>query len=130
MAAVCLPAQNKSAGINLSLWKDICTQPYDSTQTTYVKPRSAVYAEPSQRRWHQRAGKRHSWRYERSTDHRISQSCRWYDAGCSDSGCQQYQRKQHRRAFRRRTSEYHRATAQRGSLFRDLPASVETTTRE
>ena len=36
MAAVCLPAQNKSAGINLSLWKDICTQPYDSTQTTYV----------------------------------------------------------------------------------------------
>ena len=36
MAAVCLPAQNKSAGINLSFWKDICTQPYDSTQTTYV----------------------------------------------------------------------------------------------
>ena len=36
MAAVCLPAQNKSAGINLSIWKDICTQPYDSTQTTYV----------------------------------------------------------------------------------------------
>ena len=33
MAAVCLPAQNKSAGINLSIWKDICTQPYDSTQT-------------------------------------------------------------------------------------------------
>ena len=31
MAAVCLPAQNKSAGINLSFWKDICTQPYDST---------------------------------------------------------------------------------------------------
>ena len=29
MAAVCLPAQNKSAGINLSFWKDICTQPYD-----------------------------------------------------------------------------------------------------
>lgn len=36
MAAVCLPAQNRSAGINLSLWKDICTQPYDSAQTTYV----------------------------------------------------------------------------------------------
>lgn len=36
MAAVCLPAQNKSAGINISIWKDICTQPYDSTQTTYV----------------------------------------------------------------------------------------------
>lgn len=36
MAAVCLSAQNKSAGINLSLWKDICTQPHDSTQTTYV----------------------------------------------------------------------------------------------
>lgn len=36
MAAVCLPAQNKSAGINLSIWKGICTQPYDSVQTTYV----------------------------------------------------------------------------------------------
>ncbi|WP_294471499.1 LA_2272 family surface repeat-containing protein [uncultured Bacteroides sp.] len=36
MVAVCLSAQNKSAGINLSLWKDICTQPHDSTQTTYV----------------------------------------------------------------------------------------------
>lgn len=36
MAAVCLPAQNKSAGINISIWKDICTQPYDSLQTTYV----------------------------------------------------------------------------------------------
>lgn len=36
MTAVCLSAQNKSAGINLSLWKDICTQPHDSTQTTYV----------------------------------------------------------------------------------------------
>lgn len=36
MAAVCLPAQNKSAGVNLSLWKDISTQPMDSTQTTFV----------------------------------------------------------------------------------------------
>ena len=36
MAAVCLPAQNQSAGINLSLWKNVCTQPMDSTQTTYV----------------------------------------------------------------------------------------------
>ncbi|WP_294629743.1 hypothetical protein [uncultured Bacteroides sp.] len=36
MAAVCLPAQNRSAGINLSVWKGICTQPHDSTQTTYV----------------------------------------------------------------------------------------------
>lgn len=36
MAAVCLQAQNKSAGINLSLWKDASTQPLDSTQTTYV----------------------------------------------------------------------------------------------
>ena len=36
MAAVCLPAQNKSAGINLSLWKNIGTQPLDSTQTTYI----------------------------------------------------------------------------------------------
>ena len=36
MAAVCLPAQTKSAGINISIWKDICTQPHDSTQTTYV----------------------------------------------------------------------------------------------
>ena len=39
-AAVCLPAQNKggnkSGGINLSLWKKACTQPLDSTQTTYV----------------------------------------------------------------------------------------------
>ena len=36
MAAVCLPAQNKSGGINLSLWKSAATQPLDSTQTTYV----------------------------------------------------------------------------------------------
>lgn len=36
MAAVSLNAQNKSAGINLSIWKDICTQPHDSTQTTYL----------------------------------------------------------------------------------------------
>ena len=36
MAAVSLPAQNKSAGINISIWKDICTQPHDSTQTTYI----------------------------------------------------------------------------------------------
>lgn len=35
MVAVCLTAQNKSAGINLSLWKKFCTQPADSTQTTY-----------------------------------------------------------------------------------------------
>ncbi len=33
---VSLPAQNKSAGINISIWKDICTQPHDSTQTTYI----------------------------------------------------------------------------------------------
>ena len=33
MAAVSLPAQNKSAGINISIWKDICTKPHDSTQT-------------------------------------------------------------------------------------------------
>lgn len=36
MAAACLSAQNKSAGINLSLWKDISTQPVDSTQTSYL----------------------------------------------------------------------------------------------
>lgn len=36
MAAVCLPAQNKSGGINLSLWKKVSTQPADSTQTTYL----------------------------------------------------------------------------------------------
>lgn len=36
MAAVSLPAQNKSAGINISVWRNICTQPYDSTQTTYL----------------------------------------------------------------------------------------------
>lgn len=36
MAAVCLPAQNKSGGINLSLWKNAATQPVDSTQTTYI----------------------------------------------------------------------------------------------
>lgn len=30
-----LPAQNKSAGINLSLWKKASTQPVDSAQTTY-----------------------------------------------------------------------------------------------
>lgn len=34
--AVALPAQNESAGINISIWKDIATQPYDSTQTTYL----------------------------------------------------------------------------------------------
>ncbi len=34
-AVVGLTAQNKSAGINLSLWKNISTQPADSTQTTY-----------------------------------------------------------------------------------------------
>ncbi|MGP1538857.1 LA_2272 family surface repeat-containing protein [Bacteroides pyogenes] len=36
MAAACLSAQNKRAGINLSLWKDISTQPVDSTQTSYL----------------------------------------------------------------------------------------------
>lgn len=36
MATVYLPAQNKSGGINLSLWKKACTQPSDSTQTTYL----------------------------------------------------------------------------------------------
>lgn len=35
MAAVS-STQNKSAGINISIWKDICTQPHDSTQTTYI----------------------------------------------------------------------------------------------
>ncbi len=30
-----LTAQNKSAGINLSIWKGVATQPLDSTQTTY-----------------------------------------------------------------------------------------------
>lgn len=35
VAAVYLTAQNKSAGINLSLWKKVATQPLDSTQTTY-----------------------------------------------------------------------------------------------
>lgn len=29
-------AQNKSGGINLSLWKNASTQPYDSLQTTYL----------------------------------------------------------------------------------------------
>lgn len=36
MAAVSMPAQNKFAGIHLSLWKGISTQPLDSLQTTYV----------------------------------------------------------------------------------------------
>ena len=36
MAAVYLPAQNRSAGINLSIWKGISTQPLDSTQTSYI----------------------------------------------------------------------------------------------
>lgn len=36
MAAVGLPAQNKSAGINLSIWKGVATQPLDSLQTTYL----------------------------------------------------------------------------------------------
>lgn len=35
MASGKLPAQNKSAGINLSIWKGVNTQPADSTQTTY-----------------------------------------------------------------------------------------------
>lgn len=36
MAAICLQAQNKSAGINLSIWKGVSTQPLESTQTTYL----------------------------------------------------------------------------------------------
>lgn len=36
VATFCVHAQNKSAGINLSLWKGISTQPCDSTQTTYL----------------------------------------------------------------------------------------------
>lgn len=36
MAAVTLSAQNKSAGINLSLWKGVSTQPLDSAQTSYL----------------------------------------------------------------------------------------------
>ena len=36
MAAASLSAQNKSAGINLSIWKGISTQPLDSTQTSYL----------------------------------------------------------------------------------------------
>lgn len=36
MAAFCVNAQNKSAGINLSLWKGVSTQPVDSLQTTYL----------------------------------------------------------------------------------------------
>lgn len=35
VAAVCLSAQNKWGGINLSLWKNVSTQPLDSTQTSY-----------------------------------------------------------------------------------------------
>lgn len=35
LAAICMNAQNKSAGINLSLWKGASTQPLDSVQTTY-----------------------------------------------------------------------------------------------
>jgi hypothetical protein len=37
MAAVCVSAQHeKSAGINLSLWKTACTQPLDTMQTTWL----------------------------------------------------------------------------------------------
>lgn len=36
MAAASLSAQNKSAGINLSIWKGISTQPLDSTQISYL----------------------------------------------------------------------------------------------
>ncbi len=35
MAGSTLSAQNKSAGINLSIWKGVSTQPTDSAQTTY-----------------------------------------------------------------------------------------------
>lgn len=35
VAAATLSAQNKSAGINLSLWKNVATQPLDSTQTSW-----------------------------------------------------------------------------------------------
>ena len=35
MAGSTLSAQNKSAGINLSIWKGVSTQPADSAQTTY-----------------------------------------------------------------------------------------------
>lgn len=36
MAAANVSAQNKSAGINLSLWKGVSTQPLNDTQSTYV----------------------------------------------------------------------------------------------
>lgn len=36
MCGVLLKAQNKSAGINLSLWHPVCTQPKDTFQTTYL----------------------------------------------------------------------------------------------
>ncbi|MCK9159413.1 MAG: hypothetical protein M0P00_02815 [Bacteroidaceae bacterium] len=36
LIAATLSAQNKSAGINLSIWKSVSTQPLDSTQTTYL----------------------------------------------------------------------------------------------
>lgn len=36
MVAVILNAQNKSAGINLSLWDKVSTQPLDSLQTTWL----------------------------------------------------------------------------------------------
>lgn len=36
VAAVSLPAQNKCAGINLSLWNKLSTQPYDTLQTSFL----------------------------------------------------------------------------------------------
>lgn len=36
LAAISLQGQNKSAGINLSLWKGVSTQPADSAQITYL----------------------------------------------------------------------------------------------
>lgn len=43
MVAVSLTAQNKSGGINLSVWKNVSTQPVDSAQTTYFNLGLASY---------------------------------------------------------------------------------------
>ena len=83
MAAVCLPAQNKSAGINISIWKDICTQPHDSTQTTYVN--IGLLSTMNRLNGVGINALGSVVHGDMSTDHRISQSGRWNNEGCPAS---------------------------------------------
>lgn len=83
MAAVSLPAQNKSAGINISIWKDICTQPHDSTQTTYINIGLLSTMNRLNGVGINALGSVVHGDMNRNTNHRISQLSRGYYAGRS-----------------------------------------------